>query len=124
MKTPKIMRNKLRDTSRPDIPRSCNLFTVADIDSEAPLRRDASKEALKFFPIASFVGPKIDIIGTIKPKMRRLETTELTVRPYSPPFFTKMYITSRNASFKMKDKIRLNKHPGIEKLNACANTNT
>ena len=86
MKIPKMTRNKANKTSCPDIPKSCSLFTVAETDSEAPLRLDASNDALKFFPIASFVGPKIEMIGTMKPRSRKLMTTELTVMPYSLAF--------------------------------------
>ena len=124
MKMPKMMRKREIITSYPDTPRSCSLFTVADMDSWAPLRREASSDARKFFPMASFVGPKIDIIGTMKPKSRRLVTIELVVRPYSPAFFTMTYITSLKASVNTNEKIRLSKQPGIEKLKACTMTKT
>ena len=78
-----------------------------------PFLLEASKDALKFFPSASLVGPIMAAIGTKNPNRKSEIRMLVSDKPYSPPFYNKINMTSVKPSFMTNEIRRPSKKPGI-----------
>ena len=86
---------------------------MTETPSLLPFLREASKDALKFFPSASLVGPTMAAIGTKKPNRKSVISMLDSVKPYTPLFYMKINMISVKPSFITKEIIRPSKTPGI-----------
>jgi len=91
---PKATRKRAIITCNLDKPISYSFLIVTETPSLLPFLREASKDALKFFPSASLVGPTMDAIGTKKPNRKSVTRMLDSVKPYTPPFYRKKNMIS------------------------------